>query len=93
MLQGLATPNLWEETKLSRVREGCHKGLWLQLLDNVVDTGLVEHGFELEALLGDYADLFKETKGLPPFRSHDHAILLKSGSKPICVRPYRYPYF
>jgi hypothetical protein len=93
LLKGLAAPKLWEETELSRVKEGCHKGLWLQLLDNVVDSGVVEHGSELEALLSDFANLFEEPTGLPPFRSHDHAILLKSGSKPVCVRPYRYPYF
>jgi hypothetical protein len=44
-------------------------------------------------LLDAFADVFEEPKGLPPSRSHDHAILLKSGSKPVCVRPYRYLYF
>jgi hypothetical protein len=33
------------------------------------------------------------SKGLPPTRSHDHRILLKEDSTPVCVRPYRYPYF
>jgi hypothetical protein len=93
LLQGLAAPNLWEETDFSNVRDGCHKGLWLHLSDNVVNSGGVEQGPEFEALLDAFADLFKEPKGLPPSRSHDHAILLKSGSKPVCVRPYRYPYF
>jgi hypothetical protein len=63
------------------------------LLDNVVNSGGVEQGLELEALLDVFANLFEEPKGLPPSRSHDHVILLKSGSKPICVRPYKYPYF
>jgi hypothetical protein len=80
LLQGLDAPNLWEEKKFSCVGEGCHKGLWLQLLDNVVDTDVVKHGLELKALLGVFAELFDEPNGLPPFRSHDHAILLKSGS-------------
>jgi hypothetical protein len=93
LLQGLAAPNLWEETEFPSTGEGCHKGLWLQLLDNVVDFGGVEHGPKLEALLDVFANLFEEPKGLPPSMSHDHAILLKSGSKPVCVRPYKYPYF
>ena len=36
------------------MKDGCHKGLWLQLLDNVVDSGVVEHGSEFEALLSDF---------------------------------------
>jgi hypothetical protein len=93
LLQGLAAPNLWKEIEFSSMGEGCHKGLWLHLLDNVVNSGGVEQGLELEALLDFFVDLFEEPKGLPPSKSHDHAILLKSGSKPVCVRPYRYPYF
>jgi hypothetical protein len=37
--------------------------------------------------------VFEEPKGLPPIRSHDHIILLKEDATPVCVRPYRYPYF
>ena len=46
---------------------------------------------QLAQLLQEYADIFKEPKSLPPHRSHDHRIVLKEGTSPINVRPYRYP--
>jgi hypothetical protein len=36
---------------------------------------------------------FAELIGLPPNCSHDHSITLKSDAQPVCMRPYRYPYF
>jgi hypothetical protein len=39
LLQGLVVPNLWEETELSKIKEGYTKGFLLQLLEDVVDTG------------------------------------------------------
>lgn len=44
-------------------------------------------------LLEVFKNVFDEPKGLSPPRSHDHQILLKEGTQPICVRPYRYPYY
>jgi hypothetical protein len=38
-------------------------------------------------------EVFQEPKGIPPSRSHDHSIVLKEGTSPISVRPYRYPYY
>lgn len=32
-------------------------------------------------------------KGLPPHRTHNHPIILQLVTKPISVRPYRYPFF
>lgn len=48
----------------------------------------------LEALLGilqQYQQVFQMPAGLPPLRSHEHHIILKSGSNSVNVRPYRYP--
>lgn len=45
----------------------------------------------LEPLLEEYSQLFAVPQGLPPKRSHDHAIILKEGASPVNVRPYRYP--
>ena len=48
---------------------------------------------EVEQLLSKFATVFQEPKSLPPKRSHEHHILLKSGAEPPNIRPYRYPYF
>ncbi|XP_059449450.1 uncharacterized protein LOC132180588 [Corylus avellana] len=93
LLQGLVAPQLWEEAQLDSSIQKNSKGLLLQLPDSVEDTETVPKGSELEGLLAEFSDIFAEPKGLPPHRSQDHAIVLKSEAKPVCVRPYRYPYF
>jgi len=45
----------------------------------------------LSSLLLEFADIFEESRSLPPHQSHDHKIVLKEGTSPINVRPYRYP--
>ncbi|KAF2294586.1 hypothetical protein GH714_012798 [Hevea brasiliensis] len=45
---------------------------------------------DLNNLLLTYNDLFQEPKTLPPKRVHDHRIVLKAGSSPINIRPYKY---
>ena len=41
----------------------------------------------------EFASVFDTPTGLPPSRGHEHQILLKDGTAPICQRPYRYPHF
>ena len=48
---------------------------------------------QLNQLLHNYEEVFKEMNTLPPVRSHDHKIVLKDGIDPVSVRPYRYPFF
>ncbi|GJT44210.1 hypothetical protein Tco_0952925 [Tanacetum coccineum] len=42
-------------------------------------------------LLEEYADVFVVPTSLPLERSYDHKIVLKEGSAPVNVRPYRHP--
>lgn len=52
-------------------------------------------GFNVEVttLLQRFSEVFKEPQGLPPKRSHDHAISLKEGVQPVSIRPYCYAHF
>ena len=45
----------------------------------------------IQDLLEAFGDVFEEPRSLPPHRELDHKILLKPGSLPVNVRPYRYP--
>lgn len=46
----------------------------------------------VESLLKAFSGVFELPKGLPPPRSHEHAITLRDDTAPISVRPYRYPH-
>ncbi|XP_062099393.1 transposon Ty3-I Gag-Pol polyprotein isoform X1 [Humulus lupulus] len=48
---------------------------------------------EGRGVLFEFQDVFAEPTQLPPHRMTDHRIFLQPGSKPVNVRPYRYPYF
>lgn len=47
----------------------------------------------IRAVLAGHEAVFHLPSGLPPARQFDHRIHLLPGSKPVNVRPYRYPYF
>ncbi|KAI5430623.1 hypothetical protein KIW84_035002 [Lathyrus oleraceus] len=45
-----------------------------------------------EYVLQEFQEVFETPTELPPFRGiHDHQIVLKEGSNPVSLRPYRYP--
>jgi hypothetical protein len=44
----------------------------------------------LDEVLAAFDVMFVEPTGLPPKRGRHHAIILKPGSAPVVVRPYRY---
>ncbi|KAL4303471.1 hypothetical protein GQ457_10G029000 [Hibiscus cannabinus] len=48
---------------------------------------------DMRQLLAEFDEVFVAPHGLPPTRETDHAIHLQPMSKPVNVRPYRYPYF
>ena len=45
----------------------------------------------LHGVLQEFKHVFNMPLGLPPKRTYDHAIVLKEGTDPISLRPYRYP--
>jgi hypothetical protein len=72
---------------LRRVEEGLILQIW--------ELGSVQNKIpkQIENALLEFMEVFQEPKGIPPSRSHDHSIVLKEGTSPISVRPYRYPYY
>lgn len=46
----------------------------------------------VQKLLQQYAEIFREPKGLPPKRECDHSIPLKGNAEPPNIRPYRTPH-
>jgi hypothetical protein len=93
------------EREVKRRRYGwvCH----IQLLDggnrekgnlNSIELGAKSSGLghihqQILLLLNSFSYLFNEPQGLPPYRSHNHQILLKFEARPVNIRPYRYPHY
>lgn len=98
-LQGLQTAPLTisKAAEVDRFLSGSErKGLVLHIAAfptaavTIVQSQLPE---VLAALLVEFTDVFAVPTGLPLVRGHEHGIILKEGSQPVCERPYRYPYF
>ncbi|XP_023757803.1 uncharacterized protein LOC111906273 [Lactuca sativa] len=47
----------------------------------------------LTQILHKFKCIFQEPKELPPRRHLEHQIVLKDGTPPVSVRPYRYPHY
>ncbi|XP_073021562.1 uncharacterized protein [Primulina eburnea] len=60
------------------------------LISDIKHRNLAE---PFQSLLFEFIDVFAEPKGLPPHRTVDHRIHLEPGTRPITIRPYRYPHF
>jgi hypothetical protein len=103
MLQGLLQgPQLsFEDAAGFKFSNKRHKRVLLQLMEHIEVMSSELHQDSqsnlsdtlLDSLLMEYQDVFAEPKGLPPRRSHDHAIPLVEGASPVSVWPYRYPFY
>ncbi|KAL4568635.1 hypothetical protein LXL04_024250 [Taraxacum kok-saghyz] len=78
------TPRVGDEGRTPR-----HMGA---LCNTEVDTVATQVPEFLQPTLEHYSILFENPKWLPPRRSIEHQIVLKAGTPPISVRPYRYPH-
>ncbi|KAL4325963.1 hypothetical protein GQ457_11G022560 [Hibiscus cannabinus] len=47
---------------------------------------------KVQQILQKYETVFQEPTSMPPTREHDHAIILKEGTQPVNLRPYRFPH-
>ena len=45
---------------------------------------------EIQKVLEEFKDVFKQPETLPPRRQHDHKINMVEGAQPVNIRPYRY---
>ena len=93
-LKGIPSSNskLVDPDKLAKQLPNSEHAFAIQLLSmGAPITPLLDP--QLQLLLEDFDDLFLEPQGLPPNRTHDHAIPLIEGTPPVNVKPYRYPFF
>jgi hypothetical protein len=100
-LKGCSTTLLGVTPAALSLDEGSHflktfpsntTGLMLKLL-SVTDTASAHSTpTPIQTLLQSFESIFATPTALPPPRTHDHKISLKS-PQPINVRSYRYPYF
>jgi hypothetical protein len=92
-LQGLKEkPNLIQCSKNFKGK-ATMKGLLLQIMPCELASIQEEICAPIRELVEEFPQVFKEPKGLPPKRNHEHQILLKQGVPPHCQRPYRYPHY
>ena len=47
----------------------------------------------IDNLLQGFNKVFALPIDLPPYRGHEHQIVLKEGTRPICERPYKYQFY
>jgi hypothetical protein len=73
------------------VRHGCSTfTVYCQSIDKMEQPNMQT---EMQEIINKFEDIFYEPTQLPPTREIDHCILLKEGTEPVNVRPYRYAYF
>ncbi|KAL4575031.1 hypothetical protein LXL04_021871 [Taraxacum kok-saghyz] len=68
------------------------EGLLVELSSTEVEDKPEVPPFLVE-LIDKFEGIVREPTGLPPARSSEHQIIIKEGTPPVSVRPYRYPHF
>ncbi|KAK9225705.1 hypothetical protein WN943_010749 [Citrus x changshan-huyou] len=68
-------------------------GFFFQIIPANNNKDLNEYSPNLICLLNEFRHVFQLPYGLPPKWTHDHQIPLEPTTKPVSVRPYRYPYY
>jgi hypothetical protein len=92
LLHGL-TPTKISVAEGSKFLRSSNKGALLQLMGGEDPEPPETINPLFEKLLTEFQVIFEEPTRLPPMKAHDHIILLKENTKPVCVQPYRYPYY
>lgn len=82
-----------EEDTNAKNKEDSIKGIWFQIMDGNNGKNNARCPIDVQKFLDKFGGVFAEQHKLPPSRNLDHKIKLLKVTKPICVRPYRYPYY
>ena len=69
------------------------KGLLLQIISCPTPSTPVQQHKAITELLDEFNKVFEVPTALPPLRGYEHQIVLKEGTKPVCERPYKYPFY
>ena len=93
LLKGLqpSKPSLQEGEKF--LTPTVKKELLLQIVATPSVALTVQPHLVLAQLLQNFSKVFEAPTSLPPLRNHEHSIILKEGSQPICERLYWYPFY
>lgn len=85
--------SLMEEQNFHVHSEVERQGVVVYVVHTATENKDVTMALSIWGILQEYGDIFAKHKGLPPIRNQDHRIILKEGTLPICVRPYRYLFY
>ncbi|CAL0306354.1 unnamed protein product [Lupinus luteus] len=69
------------------------EGFMLQGVEGTELEKIVEIPKAISEVMNQFAEVFESIQGLPPQRTHDHAIHLKEGAEIPNIRPYKYPHY
>ncbi|XP_071906018.1 uncharacterized protein [Coffea arabica] len=80
------------ETAAKAIRHRVRKALQQSCMVKVHNCQVTNVPNSLTELLAAYEDIFSDPITLPPSRTHDHKIPLKTEARPFKIAPYRYPH-